>query len=201
MADGYSTRATAKKLYFSRSSLYRWRKKASEGRGFLADRTRSPIAGVMPQAVQDALIHINANHPQLHFDELSLWLEVITGWRFSERQVRQFFMRGNFRYNLIHEYRPLEQDAALFRFWAEEVITANGPIKAKQLTYLDEASKRKRDAMRTRVHVRRGDRVRIRVPVGFRDSKYAASIVIAVGLHGIVTAIPVDVEVDGNISK
>jgi hypothetical protein len=107
--------------------------------------------------------------------------------------------RRNFRYNLINQHRPLEQDGALFRFWREHVIYDNGPFNAQQLGYLDEASKKKQDAQRLRAHGPAGFRVVL--PFLLRGAHDAACAVIMVTIEGVQAVVTVEAAVDGNIGK
>jgi hypothetical protein len=165
-------------------------------------RKRRRIAGVMPWDIQDSLLMINAFYPQLFHDELAVLLFQLTGSAFTARQVRQVMCREKFKYRLIHEFRPLAQDILLVRYWRQHIIYPGGPITARHLVYLDEASRNKNDAKRRRAHGRMGARVHVNDNFvgGVEPPGFAASIVTALSLRGIMSAVPVEVGVDGNLN-
>ena len=196
---GYSQLETARICAVSVRSIRRWQRLQINYGSFLPQRRRMRISGVIPEHVQDALMIINSMHPDWYYDELAESLFQITGFAFHQRQIRQCLFRRDFKYNLTNEYRPLEQDLELFRFWREQIIYGGGSITARQLGYLDEVNKKKRDAWRRNAHAPRG--LRVVVPRIMVNAGNAASCVVMLSIEGIQSATPVEINVDGNIGK
>lgn len=198
-AQGLTQKLVAQQTAIGVRTLQRWDANVRAGLGFLAKRKRRHTYGIVTKEMEEILLLANSMYPQMYYDELADVLDMIAGSRITPKQVRAVFARRKFRYNLINEYRPLEQDAELFRFWRDHVIYLNGPIRALQLVYIDEASTRKRDAWRPRAHGAPGVRHMIRVP--FTNAKNACCSVIALSCRGLTIVVPVDVDENGNISK
>ena len=142
---------------------------------------------------------INARYPQLYYDELSDVLELLYGFRYEPRLIRNLFQRHRYRGRLLNEFRPIESDEALFRFWREHVIYVNGPITALQLFYMDEASTKRREMWRLRGRGIIGERIHVRNL--FANSKLADCTVLSISIAGIQAAYYVDIDANGNLSK
>ena len=162
-------------------------------------RKRTPTLGFIAEYHQRALFIINAAYPQLYYDELANVLRLMCGWQYDPRLIRNLFQRHRYRGRLLNEFRPIESDAALFRFWREHVIYVNGPIRALQLVYLDEASTKRRDMWRLRGRGVIGERLMVRNL--FANSKLADCTILAISIAGIQAAYAVDIEANGNLSK
>ena len=130
---GNNQKEVAKNLCTSVSTDRRATKRFYRTGSFRAFRHRTPSPGFIAELHQQAFFIINAKYPQLYYDELSDVLHTMYGWRYSPRLIRNLFHRHRYGGHLLNEFRPIESDAALFRFWRENVIYINEPISAMQL--------------------------------------------------------------------
>jgi hypothetical protein len=137
---------------------------------------------------------------ELYYQELATWLELITGFNYSARQVRQVFYRHLYRYRVINEFRPLAQDPEYFAFYRNHAMFEGGPIRARHCLWVDEAGKKEQDAWRRRGLGPRGG-AQIVIPVQFRRAANSSTIILALGISGIRAAIPVDTQHDGTVGK
>ena len=100
-------------------------------------------------------------------------------------------------YKLAGHQSPIERDLEYRRYYRERVVYPGGPIRADQLLYIDETSKKIRDCIRTRVHCPQGDITDI--PDQHRNSGNAASVITSFSLEGVQSITPVDINEEGNI--
>ena len=117
ISENLSQELAATRFYVSSRSIQRWARKERITGNFMATRKRLGIAGIVSIDHQDILMIIAKEHPELYYPELSDWLELITGFQYSARQVRQVFYRRRYRYRVINEFRPLAQDQEYFAFY------------------------------------------------------------------------------------
>lgn len=168
-------------------TVRRWKLQERLTGSFAPQRKRIRIAGVMPWHIQDTLMIIVSLRPQMHHDELAGLLLFVTGFAYTERQIRQVMDREHFKFRLIHEFRPMLQDVARIRFWREHIIYPGGPITARHVVCIDECSRQKADAKRLRAFQQRGHRVV--VPDPFRGEhaiprENQVSIIVALSIEG-----------------
>ena len=164
---------------------------------FAPARKRTSIEGVMCTEHQEILIIIVSNSRTLFYDELAVQLYHQTGYAYTSRQIRQCLFRRNYVYKLAGHQSPIERDLEYRRYYRERVIYPGGPIRADQLLYIDESSKKIRDCIRTRVHCPQGDIIDI--PVQHRNSGNAASVIASFSLEGVQSITPVDINEEGNV--
>ena len=198
LRDRMSIEITARESRVSKSSIRRWCILHGETGSYFPLRKRKSIPGVMPQEIQEVLLTINAQNRTAYHDELANLLFDETNMAFSRRQISQCLYRHNFVNILASHLAPVERDLEFRRNWIEQTIYRGGPITAKQLIFVDESSKKRRDAVRKRVSCVKGDKITI--PTVAKNSGNAASVIASISIEGVQSVTVVDSDEEGNIN-
>ena len=164
---------------------------------FLAVRKRTTIAGVMPYVVQETLLTISSQFRTNYHDELADKLFAETHRAYTRRQISECLSRHKFVNILASHLAPVERDVKFRRNWIEQTVCIGGPVTAKQLIFVDESTKKRRDALCRRVNCVKGDKVTI--PVIHRNSGNAACVIASMSIEGAQTVTVVDTNEEGNV--
>lgn len=195
--DGKTIKVAARGCDVSYSTGRRWRLMNHLTGSFLPLRKRKSIAGIMPYEIQDTLLIINSQHRTSFHDELADKLFTESHRAYTRRQISQCLSRRKYVNVLASHLAPVERDLEFRRNWVEQTICVGGPITAKQLLFVDESSKKRRDAVRRRVTCSKGDKITI--PSVAKNSGNAASIIASISIEGVQSVTVVDNDIDGNI--
>ena len=164
---------------------------------FLPLRKRKSVAGIMPYEIQDTLLIINSQHRTSFHDELADKLFAESYRAYTRRQISQCLSRRKYVNVLASHLAPVERDLKFWRNWVEQTTCVGGPITAKQLLFVDESLKKRRDAVRRRVTCSKGDKITI--PSVAKISGNAASIIVSISIEGVQSVTVLDNDIDGNI--
>lgn len=144
----------------------------------------------MPYEVQETLLTINSQCRTSYHDELAEKLFAETQRAYSRRQISQSLSRHKFVNISASHLAPMERDEEFRRNWIELTVCIGGPVTAKQLIFVDESNKKRRDAVRRRVNCAKDDKITI--PVVHRNSGNAASVIASMSIEGAQTVTAVD---------